>query len=53
MDMTCAKRRYRDRVAALMALVSIDKADKHGHDEQRAYKCPHCKGWHLTSEDKR
>lgn len=49
----CVKRRYRDRVGALMALANI-QGDRHGRPERRyrearAYECPSCKGWHLTS----
>jgi hypothetical protein len=25
----------------------------HGHHELRAYRCPRCDGWHLTSQVKR
>ena len=52
--MTCRKRRYRDRVAALLALATTAKR-KHARNpkqEARAYRCPHCKGWHLTSQPK-
>lgn len=45
----CEKVRYRDRVAALLALAKIYQQDKAGHTERRAYRCPKCKGWHLTS----
>ncbi|MFA7265753.1 MAG: hypothetical protein WC054_05525 [Candidatus Nanopelagicales bacterium] len=51
--MTCRKVRYRDQIAALLALAVLDRQAKNGHDEQRAYRCPNCKGWHLTSEAKR
>lgn len=47
--MSCRKHRYRDRIAALHALARIRNKDKQGHDEARAYPCPACKGWHLTS----
>jgi hypothetical protein len=50
--MTCRKRRYRDRIAAQLALSTIQTKDKTDRDktERRAYRCPTCKGWHLTSK---
>lgn len=48
--MTCQKVRYRDRVAALLALASTGRADqRRDKNEKRAYRCPRCNGWHLTS----
>jgi hypothetical protein len=43
--------RYRDRIAALMALATIVHQDKvkRPKQEARAYFCPDCRGWHLTS----
>lgn len=45
------KQRYYDEVAALLALAEIKRKDssKREKQEQRAYKCQFCKGWHLTS----
>lgn len=48
---TCErKRRFRDRIAAEMAIQRIATrgvvTDK---DPVRAYRCPDCRGWHLTS----
>ncbi len=44
------KVRYRDEIAAMMAITNIGE---HGRDTGkspvRPYRCPHCKGWHLTS----
>lgn len=48
---TCptGKHRYRDKIAAHLALARIDAG--HGNRrEQRAYRCPDCRGWHLTSQ---
>lgn len=47
----CGKVRYRDRIAALLALASAQHADgsKRPKVEARAYRCPDCRGWHLTS----
>lgn len=47
--MKCRKIRYRDRLGALMALASTQRARSSGREERRAYRCPDCKGWHLTS----
>ena len=45
------KQRYRDRIAALLALTELPDTPK--RREQRAYRCPHCRGWHLTSQPQR
>ena len=45
----CAKVRYRDRIAALMALASTARGSS-SRAEVRAYRCPDCGGWHLTSK---
>lgn len=49
------KVRYRDRVAALLALASAQRTDspRRPKTERRAYPCPQCKGWHLTSTGRR
>ena len=44
-----SKVRYPVRLGALIALSNTARA---GRDEQRVYRCPHCKGWHLTSQPK-
>jgi len=48
---TCTKQRYRDKVAATLALAKIERQDKTSRPktEARAYRCPKCHGWHLTS----
>ena len=48
----CQKIRYRDRLAALLALARTQNtADAAGtRHERRAYQCPACRGWHLTSQ---
>lgn len=49
--MTCRKIRYRDRIAALLALTSTGRAEERREkNEKRAYRCPNCHGWHLTSQ---
>jgi hypothetical protein len=48
----CFKIRYRDEIAAKLALASIRHQDGSGRSktEQRAYRCPQCRGWHLTAK---
>lgn len=51
----CGKRWFRDRISAELALAAIHH---HGDDRseklpRRAYECPACKGWHLTSKGAR
>jgi hypothetical protein len=45
------KVRYRDRVAALVALAQVRRTDSPNRPKQevRAYRCPLCRGWHLTA----
>jgi hypothetical protein len=52
---TCTKVRYRDRIAALLALASTasKKHTAREKTEKRVYRCPRCKGWHLTSQEAR
>lgn len=49
------KRRYTGLTRALQALDRISEKRAAGArtTEQRAYHCPHCDGWHLTSQPKR
>lgn len=53
----CPKVRYRDELAAKIALASTSAAADRRNDEKRrerrAYRCPRCKGWHLTSQPPR
>lgn len=55
MSAKCAKKRYRDRVAALLALANTQFKDSSSRAkiETRAYKCDACVGWHITSKKKR
>jgi len=46
----CGKVRYPDRVAALLALAKAGRRRSGRREEARAYPCPKCKGWHLTSK---
>lgn len=50
------KHRYRDQLSAMIALSQTElKGKRRGKGagknryEQRAYHCPACAGWHLTS----
>lgn len=46
----CRKRRYPDEVSARLALATIrPRHERRDKTEARAYRCPRCKGWHLTS----
>lgn len=47
----CKKRRYRDELDAKIALSVIDMRSRRRKraGERRAYLCPLCGGWHLTS----
>ena len=50
----CGKTRYTDELAAKLALADIARPDRAREgDEKRAYKCPLCQGWHLTSQPRR
>lgn len=40
---------YPDRVAALLALARLQRQDKAGHEEKRAYRCKYNR-WHLTKK---
>lgn len=56
--MKCAKVRYRDEIGAKIALASTraasDRKAEAGEKrrENRVYRCPKCKGYHLTSQTK-
>lgn len=47
----CSKRRYRSEIDAKIALAKIQWQDKSRREkiETRVYKCPKCRGFHLTS----
>jgi hypothetical protein len=48
---SCRKLGYRDSITAKLALASARRADGSGREklEKRAYRCPQCHLWHLTS----
>lgn len=48
---SCAsgKRRYTDRIAAMLVLAQTQRFGSASRAERRVYQCPDCRGWHLTS----
>jgi len=50
---SCRKTRYRDEIAARIALAKIQQQDKPDRGERSAYRCPDCHRWHLTSKPPR
>ncbi|MBO2451294.1 hypothetical protein J4573_29665 [Actinomadura barringtoniae] len=54
---TCpsGKVRFRDRIAANLALATIQRRDRPGREklEVRVYRCSDCRGFHLTSQRSR
>jgi hypothetical protein len=46
----CNKVRFPDELAAMLALNKRSNSEK---GEIRHYRCPRCRGWHLTSQPKR
>jgi hypothetical protein len=50
------KVRYGRKIRALLAVVKIEEVgpkEMGGAIPKRAYRCPHCRGWHLTSQEQR
>jgi hypothetical protein len=47
------KQRFPDRVAALVSMADIRQRSHRDVVPTRAYRCPFCKGWHLTSRPAR
>lgn len=45
------KRRYRDQASAelMLARITVQDDPRRAKLPQRAYECPNCAGWHLTS----
>lgn len=44
------KVRFRDHLSAVQAATNIAVVSTRETVPVRAYRCPHCKGWHLTSQ---
>lgn len=51
MSKKCRKRRFRDEIAAKLAIATIGRKDNAGRPKKecRAYFCGSCRGWHITS----
>ena len=49
----CRKARYRDKKLALDVLRHFAKTSVREKTPIRAYYCPDCKGWHITSQTAR
>ncbi|MFW6639105.1 hypothetical protein ACOALZ_03590 [Nocardiopsis algeriensis] len=49
---SCGKRWFKDRISAELALAVIHRygEDRTDRMPRRAYACPLCEGWHLTSQ---
>jgi hypothetical protein len=47
------KVKHRDEIAAKIALGIVAAYPLRERKEQRAYSCPFCKGWHLTSQERK
>jgi hypothetical protein len=51
-EMVCVKTRYPDEAHAIADVLRI-QAHGDGHRVPiRAYPCPHCRGWHTTSQQR-
>jgi formate dehydrogenase maturation protein FdhE len=51
----CRKRKFRDEIAARLALAST-RRQRHTHGEKEeasVYHCPICGSWHMTSQVRR
>jgi hypothetical protein len=44
------KVRFRDDLAARLALATASRKREGGKSERRTYRCPQCAGFHLTSK---
>jgi hypothetical protein len=49
-EMTCKKIAYKNEISAMLALAQCRNSRKRRRMEVRAYFCPICKKWHLTSK---
>lgn len=47
------KTRYRDDLEAKIAISRLSNTSQRDTIPHRTYRCPFCKGWHLTSQNKR
>lgn len=54
LDGPCRKRAYDTKRECLEAIkVALVRSDQPAPDQLRAYKCQHCKKWHMTSQEPR
>lgn len=51
--MACTKRQYRSRTVAERAMFKHWRTGRGAKLPVRAYKCPRCDRWHLTSQARR
>ena len=49
----CGKTRFRDEISAKIAMSKIAVKSTELKIPTRAYRCPLCSGWHLTSQELR
>lgn len=49
-QVVCVKRRYKDEPAANLELANVKRDPRTPRIPGRFYLCPHCNGWHLTSQ---
>lgn len=50
-QIVCLKHRFPSELDAQTALVGIQECPRTRKIPGRAYQCPHCNGWHLTSQN--
>lgn len=50
MAMCTGKQRFRTELDAMLARANWRKGHKRTKEVVRQYRCPQCKGWHLTSQ---
>lgn len=49
-QVVCRKRRYRTEPEAILELANVRRDPRTPRIPGRCYLCPHCNGWHLTSQ---
>lgn len=49
-QVVCRKRRYRTEQDAMLVLSAVHEDPRTRRVPGRCYLCPHCNGWHLTSQ---
>lgn len=51
-QVVCMKRRYRSESEASLELANVKRDPRTPRIPGRFYLCPHCEGWHLTSQQR-